>query len=119
MKNKKYDDDSQNEKIINSSKILPMYKVKKIDDIPERKSTFKKLKISKRFSNLVSNEEESEKNEDSIYSTSSGYKYIVVVTITLDGNLSTFESHKIADSLENDIKKLDKISHVIVHVNPI
>ena len=81
MKNKKYDDDSQNEKIINSSKILPMYKVKKIDDIPERKSTFKKLKISKRFSNLVSNEEESEKNEDSIYnsikrsSISKGYPY--------------------------------------------
>ena len=59
------------------------------------------------------------KRVDSIYSTASGHKYIVVVTIALDGNLSTFESHNIADNLENEIKKLDRISHVIVHVNPI
>lgn len=59
------------------------------------------------------------KGIDSIYSTPSGYKYIVVVTISVDGNLTTFESHSIADSLENDLKKLDKISHAIVHVNPI
>lgn len=59
------------------------------------------------------------KGVDSIYSTPSGYKYIVVVTISVDGNLTTFESHGIADSLENDLKKLDKISHAIVHVNPV
>lgn len=59
------------------------------------------------------------KRVDSISSTPSGYKYIVFVTICVDGNLSTFESHSIADSLENDLKKLDKISHAIVHVNPI
>jgi len=81
MKNKKYDDDSQSEKIINSTKVLPMYNMKKIDVTPVRKSTFKKLRISKRFSNFVSNEEESEKNEDSIYnsikrsSISKGYPY--------------------------------------------
>ena len=59
------------------------------------------------------------KRVDSIYSTASGHKYIVVVTIALDGNLSTFESHNIADNLENEIKKLDRISHVIVNVNTI
>ena len=81
MKNKKYDDDSQNDKIINSTKTLPIYNMKKIDVTPVRKSTFKKLRISKRFSNLVSSEEESEKNEDSIYnsikrsSISKGYPY--------------------------------------------
>lgn len=59
------------------------------------------------------------KRVDSISSTPSGYKYIVFVTICVDGNLSTFESHSIADNLENDLKRLDKISHAIVHVNPI
>ena len=58
------------------------------------------------------------KGVDSIYSTPSGYKYIVFVTIAVDGNLTTFESHNIADSLEHDLKKLDKISDAIVHVNP-
>ena len=59
------------------------------------------------------------KRVDSISSTPSGYKYIVFVTICVDGNLSTFESHNIADNLENDLKRLEKISHAIVHVNPI
>lgn len=59
------------------------------------------------------------KGVESIYSTPSGYKYVVFVTIAVDGNLSTFESHKIADNLECDLKKLDKISDAIVHVNPI
>lgn len=59
------------------------------------------------------------KGVDSIYSTPSGYKYIVVVTICVDGTLSTFESHSIADNLESDLKKLDKISDAIIHVNPI
>ena len=59
------------------------------------------------------------KGIDSIYSTPSGYKYIVFVTIQVDGNLTTFKSHQIADNLEEDLKKLDKISHAIVHVNPV
>lgn len=59
------------------------------------------------------------KGVDSIYSTPSGYKYIVFVTIAVNGNLTTFESHKIADDLEQDLKRLDKISDAIVHVNPI
>ena len=69
------------------------------------------LEISKTYDKI--------KRVDSISSTPSGYKYIVFVTICVDGNLSTFESHSIADSLENDLKRLDKISHAIVHVNPI
>lgn len=56
---------------------------------------------------------------DELYSTPTGDKYIIVLTIFLDGNLSTFDSHNIADSLEKDILKLDTISQVIIHVNPI
>lgn len=55
---------------------------------------------------------------DELYSTPIGDQYIIVLTIFVDGNLSTFQSHNVADSLEQDILKLDKISKVIIHVNP-
>lgn len=48
-----------------------------------------------------------------------GYQYIVVLTIDIDGSLSTFTSHNIADSLEKDILKIDKICNAIIHVNPV
>ena len=56
---------------------------------------------------------------ENLYSTPCGYKYIITLTIFVDGNTSTFESHKLADSLEKDIKRLDNIEDVIIHVNPI
>ena len=56
---------------------------------------------------------------ENIYSTPSGYKYIIILTICLDGNMCTFDSHSLADSLERDIKQLDNVSHVIIHVNPV
>ena len=59
------------------------------------------------------------KEVDEIYSTPVGYQYIVTITIYVDGNLSTFDSHKIADNLEKEIQTIDKISDAIVHVNPI
>ncbi len=53
-------------------------------------------------------------------STPVGYRYQISLTIFVDGNLSTFESHKIADDLEKEItKKLDEIYLTIIHVNPI
>lgn len=53
-------------------------------------------------------------------STPVGYKYQISFTIYVDGNLSTFESHKIADSLEKEIaQKMDEIYLTIIHVNPI
>lgn len=54
-----------------------------------------------------------------LYSTPSGYKYIIILTIFVDGNMSTFDSHKLADDLEQDIKKLDNVADAIIHVNPI
>ena len=56
---------------------------------------------------------------DEISSTPVGYQYVVVLTIYVDGNMTTFESHKLADNLEKDVTKLDKIYKAIVHVNPI
>ncbi|MGN1269486.1 MAG: cation diffusion facilitator family transporter [Clostridia bacterium] len=56
---------------------------------------------------------------DEISSSPVGYQYLVVLTIYVDGNMSTFESHKLADQLENDVTSLEKVYKAIVHVNPI
>lgn len=53
-------------------------------------------------------------------STPIGYQYQISFTIFVDGNLSTFASHAIADSLEDEIgEKMPEIYLTIVHVNPI
>ena len=48
-----------------------------------------------------------------------GYLYQVSFTIFVDGNLTTFESHAIANKLEEEISALDDIYVTIIHVNPI
>lgn len=53
-------------------------------------------------------------------STPVGYKYQISFTIYVDGNMSTFNSHDIANKLEKEIvKEIDEIYLVIIHVNPI
>lgn len=52
-------------------------------------------------------------------STPVGYKYQISLTIFVDGNLSTFESHEIANKLEKEIASLDNIYLAVIHVNPI
>lgn len=56
---------------------------------------------------------------DEISSTPVGYQYVVVLTIYVDGNMTTFESHNLADRLEKDVATLDNIYRAIVHVEPI
>ena len=53
-------------------------------------------------------------------STPVGYKYQISFTIYVDGNMSTFDSHDIANKLEKEIiKEIGEIYLVIIHVNPI
>ena len=53
-------------------------------------------------------------------STPVGYKYQISLTIFVDGNLSTFERHKIANDLEKEIiKTIDEVYLAVIHVNPI
>lgn len=47
-----------------------------------------------------------------------GYQYVIVLTIYVDGNMTTFKSHELADNLEKDINSLDKVYNTIIHVNP-
>lgn len=53
------------------------------------------------------------------YTIPVGYQHVVVLTIYVDGNMTTFKSHELADNLENEIKNIDKIYRAIIHVNPI
>ena len=53
-----------------------------------------------------------------IISTPVGDKYLVFITIGLDGNMSTFASHSLADELEKSVTKLDNVYKTVVHVEP-
>ena len=53
-------------------------------------------------------------------STPIGYQYQISFTIFVDGNLSTYLSHAIADKLEKEITSSnDDIYLTVIHVNPI
>ena len=48
-----------------------------------------------------------------------GYQYQISFTIYIDGNLSTFESHEIANKIEKELDTLEEIYLAVIHVNPI
>lgn len=49
-----------------------------------------------------------------------GYQYQISFSIFVDGNMSTFDSHDIADKLEKEIdEKIDEVYLTVIHVNPI
>jgi cation diffusion facilitator family transporter len=54
-----------------------------------------------------------------IYSSPVGYKYIIFITIGVDGNMTTFASHSLADLLEKEVNKLSNVYETIVHVEPL
>lgn len=52
-------------------------------------------------------------------STPVGYRYQISFTIYVDGNMSTFDSHEIANNLEEKIiDEVEEIYLVVIHVNP-
>lgn len=52
-------------------------------------------------------------------STPVGYKYQISLTIYVDGNMSTFDSHEIANNLEKEIiREIDSVYLAVIHVNP-
>lgn len=58
------------------------------------------------------------KNISNFSSSPVGYQYFISFTIYVDGNMTTFESHKLADDIEKQISKLDKVYRTVVHVEP-
>lgn len=66
------------------------------------------------------NSYEEVKGIEGMYTIPTGYKYIAVLTIDVDGSLDTFKSHEIADRIQEDItRNFESIDKVIVHIEPI
>lgn len=59
------------------------------------------------------------KKVDNLTSSPVGNRYLVFLTIYVDGNLPTFKSHELADNIEKNITTLDNVYKTVVHVNPI
>lgn len=72
----------------------------------------------KRVYDIIERHEEIKK-VNHFNSTPVGYRYQISFTIFVDGNLSTFESHDIANRLEKEIdKEIKEIYLTVIHVNP-
>lgn len=56
---------------------------------------------------------------DRITSKSTGKSFIVIVKVSVDGNMTVNESHQIAGKLKSDIMKLKNVYDVVVHINPV
>lgn len=59
------------------------------------------------------------KKIESISSSPVGSQHMIFITICLDGNMSTFESHSLANSIEESVTKLSNVYKTIVHVEPV
>ena len=55
---------------------------------------------------------------DKITSKAAGKSFVVIIKISVDGNMTVKESHEIAGKLKADVLKLKDIYDVIVHINP-
>lgn len=72
----------------------------------------------KKILNIIKNNNDI-KRIGHLYSIPIGYKYIVVITVFIDGKMSTVKSHKIVDKIEEKIlSKLDNVEQVLIHVEP-
>ena len=58
------------------------------------------------------------KKIENINASPVGYKYMIFLTIQVDGEMTTKDSHNLADCLEMDISKLENVYKAIVHVEP-
>ena len=80
------------------------------------------ISVDKKTSNKIKeiiNSHKEVKDLISIASVPTGSKHIVFVTIAVDGNMSTFDSHTLANTIEEEISKLDGIYKSIAHVEPV
>ena len=59
------------------------------------------------------------KKIENISSSPVGNQHIIFITICVDGNLSTFESHTLANGIEETVSDLDNVYKTIVHVEPV
>ena len=80
---------------------------KAIDNITQEKV----LNVVKKYSEV--------KKINHFNATPVGYKYQISFTIFVDGNMSTYASHDIANKIERELEQFDEIYLTVIHVNPI
>ena len=59
------------------------------------------------------------KRIDEFYSKPVGDKFYLVITVSVDGNMTTFESHRLADELEKELNLNETVYKTTVHINPV
>ncbi|WP_105614924.1 cation diffusion facilitator family transporter [Vallitalea okinawensis] len=55
---------------------------------------------------------------DSMTAKPIGIYYLLIVKISMDGNMTVFESHDVATEIKYHLKTLTDIEDVVVHINP-
>ena len=58
------------------------------------------------------------KTINGISSTPVGYQHVIFLKIAVEGSMTTYDSHTLADNLEKNIAQLDNVYKAIVHVEP-
>lgn len=56
---------------------------------------------------------------DSITAKPIGVNYIIIVKVSVKGDMTVIESHSIAARIKEKLKKLGNVSDVVVHINPV
>lgn len=55
---------------------------------------------------------------DDITSQPTGIKYLIIIKVSVPGNMTVKTSHKTAAIIRRRVNKLDKVADTIVHINP-
>lgn len=55
---------------------------------------------------------------DSMTAKPVGLHYLLIVKLSMDGNMTVFHSHDIATKIKNHLKTLTNIEDVVIHINP-
>lgn len=56
---------------------------------------------------------------DKITSKATGKAFIIVIKVSVDGNMTVNESHQIAGKLKSEVMELKDVYDVVVHINPV
>ena len=55
---------------------------------------------------------------DSVIAKPVGVRYILIVKVSVSGNMTVNESHSIAGQIREKLKDFKKVEDVVVHINP-
>lgn len=69
------------------------------------------------ITNIINNYSEID-HIDKITSKPCGNKYIIIIKVSIDGNMTILEGHNIVGKLKAELLNLEYVHDVIVHVNP-